>query len=363
MLRSRFLLALALVTLNACSMTFDGSKLGVPVTMGSKAGAPAKGQPFKVSSGSLWVLWGAVPVKKPSLRQPLSSQLVGGQTIEDLKITVGSRWYDVLVSVITLGIVTPRTVTLEGVIVGDPTANLPGADYTPAPTPVAPGVAAAPVPVTTPMGPDDPTSQPYDLSVTQGRSAFEITPMVAYIFGGGFDTDALDDVPPGSLSLRSGIGYGAEIGFTPNGRLWFEGTYMRQTTDITFIPDPGFSAPLTSSGFATNYIHGGARYEFGDRNVHPFLGLGIGATIFDPSRDGIGSSTNFSVSAEGGVRMMLGKGAQQRFGVRATVRGWWSFVPNGTYNAWCDYYYGCYATEGNSVVAQGEGSLGLIFTF
>lgn len=236
MLRSRFLLALILVTLNACSMTFDGSKLGVPVTMGSKAGVPAKGQPFKVSSGSLWVLWGAVPVKKPSMRQPLSSQLVGGQSIEDLKITVGSKWYDVLVSVITLGIVTPRTVTLEGVIVGDPTANLPGADYTPAP--VAPGVAAAPVPVTTPMNANDPSSQPYDLSVTQGRSAFEITPMVAYIFGGGFNTDALDNVPPGELSLRSSIGYGAEIGFTPSGRLWFEATYMRQSTDITFIPAP-----------------------------------------------------------------------------------------------------------------------------
>lgn len=361
--RSKVLLALALVTLNACSMTFDGSKLGVPVTMGSKAGAPAKGQPFKVSSGSLWVLWGAVPVKKPSLRQPLGSQLVGGQSIEDVKITVGSRWYDVLVSVITLGIVTPRTVTLEGVIVGDPSANLPGADYTPAPVPAAPGVAAAPVPVTTPLGPNDPTSQPYDLSSTLSRSAFEITPMVAYVFGGGFNTEALDDVPPGRLTLRAGIGYGAEIGYTPNGRLWFEGTFLRQTTDITFVPEPGFTAPLTESGFATNYIHGGARYEFGQRNVHPFLGLGLGATIFDPQRDGIGSSTQFSTSVEGGVRMMLGKGDVQRFGIRATVRGWFSWVPNGTYNAWCDYYYGCYASEGTSVVTQGEGSIGVVFTF
>ena len=90
------------------------------------------------------------------------------------------------------------------------------------------------------------------------------------------------------------------------------------------MPDPGFTAPLTTSGFATNYIHGGARYEFGQQNVHPFLGLGVGATIFDPSKDGIGSSTNFSLSAEGGVRMMLGKGAQQRFGIRATFRGWFS---------------------------------------
>ena len=286
MLRSRFLLALALVTLNACSMTFDGSKLGVPVTMGSKAGTPAKGQPFKVSSGSLWVLWGAVPVKKPSLRQPLSSQLVGGQTIEDMKITVGSRWYDVLVSVITLGIVTPRTVTLEGVIVGDPTANLPGADYTPAPTPVAPGVAAAPVPVTTPMGANDPTSQPYDLSVTQGRSAFEITPMVAYIFGGGFNTDALDDVPPGNLSLRSGIGYGAEIGFTPNGQPLVRGHVHAadRPTSRSFptrasprhSPRRGLP-PITSMVVpATSSAH---------RNVHPFLGLGVGATIFDPGRD------------------------------------------------------------------------------
>ena len=361
MLRSRLLLALALTTLNACAMTFDGSKLGVPVTMGSKAGAPAKGQPFKVSSGSVWVLWGAVPVKKPSLREPLGSQLVGGQSLEDVKITVGSRWYDVLVSVITLGIVTPRTITLEGVVVGDPSANLPGADYTPAPA--APGVAAAPVPVTTPLGPNDPTSQPYDLSATLTRSAFEITPMVAYVFGGGFPTDGLDNIPPGKLSLRSGIGYGAELGWTPNGRLWFEATYLRQTTDITFVPDPGFTAPLTQSGFASNYIHGGVRYEFGQKNAHPFLGLGLGATIFDPTKDGIGSSTNFSLSAEGGVRMMIGKGARQRFGVRATFRGWFTFVPNGTYQAWCDYYYGCFTTEGTSTVTQGEGSLGLVFTF
>jgi hypothetical protein len=358
MLRSTLLLALTLSTLNACSMTFDGSKLGVPVTMGSKAGTPARGAPFKVSSGSIWVLWGAVPVKKPSLREPLGSQLVGGQSIEDVKITVGSRWYDVLVSVITLGLITPRTVTVEGVVVGDPSANLPGADYGP---PVVPGVAGAPG-VTTPLGPNDPTSQPYDLSSTLSRSAFEITPMVAYVFGGGFPTEGLDNVPPGQLSLRSGIGYGAEVGWTPNGRLWLEATYLRQTTDITFVPDPGFTAPLTTSGFASNYIHGGVRYEFGQQNIHPFLGLGAGVTIFDPTTSGIGSSTNFSLSAEGGVRMMLGKGAQQRFGVRATFRGWFSFVPNGTTQVWCDYY-GCFAGEGNSTVTQGEGSLGVVFTF
>jgi hypothetical protein len=219
------------------------------------------------------------------------------------------------------------------------------------------------MPLTTPLGPNDPTSQAYDLSSTLKRSAFEITPMVAYVFGGGFSTVESPDFPPGKLTLSGGIGYGIELGWTPNSRVWFEATYLRQSTDITFVPKAGFTAPLATSGFASNYIHGGARYEFGQQNVHPFLGGGAGVTIFDPTKDGIGTSTNFSLSAEGGVRVMLGKGAQQRFGLRATFRGWFSFVPNGTYQAWCDYYYGCYATEGTSTVTQGEGSIGVVLTF
>jgi hypothetical protein len=183
------------------------------------------------------------------------------------------------------------------------------------------------------------------------------------VFGGGFSTDQSEQLPPGKLTLRSGIGYGVEIGYTFNGNLWLEGTYLRQSTDITFVPQPGFTAPLTTSGFATNYIHGGGRYEFGQQNVHPFLGLGAGITIYDPQKEGIGTSTNFSVSVEGGVRMMLGKGAQQRFGIRATARGWFSFVPNGSLQSWCDYYYGCYTTEGTSTVTQGEGSIGVVVTF
>lgn len=361
MRRSRLLLTLAvLLPLTGCAMTFDGSKLGVPITMGSKAGSPAVGQHFKVSSGSIWVLWGSVPVKKPSLREPLGTQLVGGQSIEDVRITVHSKWYDVLFSVITLGIVTPRTVTLEGTIVGDASANLKGPP--PSANPAPAGVAAAPIPVTKPLGPNDPTSQPAGLYTNYGNSSFEVTPFAAYVFGGGFPTTGSSTLPNGKLTLAAGIGFGVELGYTPNNRVWFEATYLRQTTDITFTP-VDLSVPLKASGFATNYIHGGARYEFGQQNAHPFLGLGAGITIFDPEQAGIGTATEFSLSAEAGVRMMLGKGNRQRFGLRGTLRGWFSFVPNGTYQAWCDYYYGCYATQGTSTVTQGEGSLGIVILF
>ena len=48
----------------------------------------------------------------------LAGQLGTGASIANLKIHVRSRWHDVLITVITVGIVAPRSVTYEGVIVG-----------------------------------------------------------------------------------------------------------------------------------------------------------------------------------------------------------------------------------------------------
>ena len=122
------------------------------------------------------------------------------------------------------------------------------------------------------------------------------------------------------------------------------------------------TSPLAPRGISTNYIHAGARWEFGQKNIKPFIGGGLGMTIFDPSASSLGSNTDFSLSLEGGVRYMFGKGDQQRVGIRGTFRGWFSFVPNGQYAAWCGYY-GCYASENSSTVTQGEVSGGLVFVF
>ena len=104
--------------------------------------------------------------------------------------------------------------------------------------------------------------------------------------------------------------------------------------------------------FPTNYIHAGGRWEFGQKaKIHPFLGAGLGVTIFDLGAPGVGSNTDFSISGQAGVRYMFGKA--QRVGLRGTFRGWWSFVPNGQVAAWCGWY-GCFAQEASSTVAQGE---------
>jgi hypothetical protein len=113
----RVIAALAVAGLLAgCAQTFDAATLGVPATMASPAGQPSAGDRFRVTSHAVFGLWGAVRFKEPSLRRTLAAQLGGGAGIADLKIRVRSRWTDVVFTVLTAGLVVPRTVTFEGVV-------------------------------------------------------------------------------------------------------------------------------------------------------------------------------------------------------------------------------------------------------
>lgn len=59
-----------------------------------------------------------MPLSQPSLEKVLAAELVDGSAVADLRINVRSRWSDVLVTALTLGIIAPRAVTFEGVVVG-----------------------------------------------------------------------------------------------------------------------------------------------------------------------------------------------------------------------------------------------------
>jgi hypothetical protein len=114
------LLPLGLLPLlvGACAHRFDARSVGVPVTMAAPNAQPAVGERFSVTSRAVFLLWGAVPVSEPSLEKVLAAQLVNGTGVADLRIKVRSRWSDVLITGLTLGILTPRSVTYEGVILG-----------------------------------------------------------------------------------------------------------------------------------------------------------------------------------------------------------------------------------------------------
>lgn len=115
--RSGLALALAAVVfLGGCAHVFDATSLGVPATLASAATAPAEGQRFSVTSKAVYGIWGLVSLKQPSLEKTLATQLVGGRSVADVRIRVRSGFTDLLFSVLTAGLIVPRSVTIEGVI-------------------------------------------------------------------------------------------------------------------------------------------------------------------------------------------------------------------------------------------------------
>jgi len=84
--------------------------------MASPAGQPPEGSRFRVTSRALYGFWGLAKIKEPSLKKALAAQLGGGSGIADLKIKVRSRWSDILITALTAGLIVPRAVTYEGVV-------------------------------------------------------------------------------------------------------------------------------------------------------------------------------------------------------------------------------------------------------
>jgi hypothetical protein len=107
---------LLLSSIGGCAETFDATTLGVPVTLASPAGQQPEGARFRVTSHAVYGFWGLAKIKDPSLRKALAAQLAGGSGIVDLKIKVRSRWSDVLVTALTGGLIVPRAVTYEGIV-------------------------------------------------------------------------------------------------------------------------------------------------------------------------------------------------------------------------------------------------------
>lgn len=101
-----------------CAMTFDATSLGVPAGMASPAQQPAVGDTFDVHTHATYLLWGAIPSHVPSLAHTLEGQLAGGQAVQGLSIGVSRSWSDLLITVLTAGLVDPVSVRFHGVIVG-----------------------------------------------------------------------------------------------------------------------------------------------------------------------------------------------------------------------------------------------------
>ena len=112
------LVALAL-TLSGCAMTFDATDFGVPTSLAESAQSRPQGTPFRITKRPVYLLWGLTAASRPNAEDVLAGQVGTGARVANLRIKVRARWSDLLVTVLTAGLASPRSVTFEGVVVSD----------------------------------------------------------------------------------------------------------------------------------------------------------------------------------------------------------------------------------------------------
>lgn len=194
---------------------------------------------------------------------------------------------------------------------------------------------------------------PGPVQAQQGR--VELVPFVGYMFGGAYEADI------GDFKAQESIAYGGTLSFNMGRGAFLDLTYIRQDTDVKLEPRPIVDADLKLS---TNYIHIGGHREFGQYQAkfRPYIGGSLGMVIFDGEVNGEDKDNNeeFSLGLNGGFKYLFG--TEQRFGLRADMRGLWSWLPNDDYGYWCDFY-GCFVVQGTNTIAQGLASGGLIIKF
>lgn len=105
---------------SACALTFDSTRLGVPVVLADTGRAPVGGTSFRVTKHPVFFGWGLVTISEPNLEDVLAGQVGTGAKITNLRIRVRARWSDLLATALTLGLFSPRSVTFDGVVVSPP---------------------------------------------------------------------------------------------------------------------------------------------------------------------------------------------------------------------------------------------------
>jgi hypothetical protein len=88
------------------------SNLDKPVSMTDMKETPVKD--FTSASKAIWLFWGLIPVVLPEVDGIIVPEMVGHNGIQNMKITTEYDFIDFVVTALTDGVVTMRTVTIQG---------------------------------------------------------------------------------------------------------------------------------------------------------------------------------------------------------------------------------------------------------
>ena len=112
-------------TVGGCAVSFDAGTLGVKVSMSEPAGQQPEGTEFTITKKAVFLLFGLRRVSNPSLEGVLAGQLLDAGEVRNLQIKVRSRFIDIFVTILTAGLVVPRSVTFHGWMVPADSGSVP----------------------------------------------------------------------------------------------------------------------------------------------------------------------------------------------------------------------------------------------
>lgn len=101
-----------IVVLAGCATLPMESNMDKPVSMTEVKDETAS--TFVSNNKALWLFWGAFPISLPTVDGVLINQVSGHTGVQNLKITTESGFLDLVVTALTNGILTMRSVTIQG---------------------------------------------------------------------------------------------------------------------------------------------------------------------------------------------------------------------------------------------------------
>lgn len=148
---------------------------------------------------------------------------------------------------------------------------------------------------------------------TFAQSGVEIVPFAGYMFGGSIN------FVEGKLNVEDGMDYGISVLVPVQTLIDVELNWTRMDSKATFTPYSPYNSPpynyeYHEANLATNYFQLGVISKFYSRETmaEPFGSISLGATWFDLSSTGSGSSLEgyqdvwrFSITAGLGVKIMF----------------------------------------------------------
>jgi len=105
------LLAFLVVFVGCASLSLE-SKMDKPVSMTKMKGSGVRD--FSVESRAIWLFWGLVPMSVPKVDDIVGPQMADRGGVRNLKITTRGCILDILVTTVTQGIITMRSVRIQG---------------------------------------------------------------------------------------------------------------------------------------------------------------------------------------------------------------------------------------------------------